>query len=174
MNLLVRTDIPPSAAVATVRSQISCRRQHQPVNEIQTAEELIDNSRAQPRFTMLLIGGFSGTALVLAIVGVYSVLSYSVGQRRQEFSIRLALGAHPTFCASSCGKVCCWRLVGILAGLGASLMMTRLLENVLYQDRLPRPCHFFLRRLSFLLVAALASYLPARRAMRVEPAETLR
>ena len=175
MNLLVRTDIPPGAAVATVRCPDRSRRRNQPVNEIQTAEDLIDNSRAQPRFTMLLIGGFSGTALVLAIVGVYSVLSYSVGQRRQEFGIRLALGAHRIdILRIVMRQGLLLALLGILAGLGTSLMMTRLLENVLYRTGSRDLATFVLVPVVFLGVAALASYLPARRAMKVEPVETLK
>jgi predicted permease len=175
MNLLVRTDVSPSAAVATVRNEIAAVDGNQPVNEIQTAEELIDSSRAQPRFTMLLIGGFSGTALLLAIVGVYGVLSYSIGQRRQEFGIRLALGAQR---ADIRGMVMrqgmMLALTGVAAGLVVALMMTRLLENVLYRTGARDLATFFFAPVVFLLVAALASYIPARRAMSVEPVETLR
>jgi putative ABC transport system permease protein len=175
MNLLVRTDVAPSAAVATVRNEIAAVDGNQPVNEIQTAEELIDSSRAQPRFTMLLIGGFSGTALLLAIVGVYGVLSYSIGQRRQEFGIRLALGAQR---ADIRGMVMrqgmMLALTGIAAGLVVALIMTRLLENVLYRTGARDLATFFFAPVVFLLVAALASYIPARRAMSVEPVETLR
>jgi putative ABC transport system permease protein len=175
MNLLVRTDVPPGTAVATVRSQIAAVDGNQPVNEIQTAEELIDNSRSQSRFTMLLIGGFSGTALVLAIVGVYGVLSYTVGQRRQEFGIRLALGAHRIdILRMVMRQGLLLALVGILAGLGASFMTTRLLGNVLYRTGARDAATFVLVPVVFLLAAALASYLPARRAMKVEPVETLK
>ena len=175
MNLLVRTDVASGAAIATVRSQIAAIDGNQPVNDIQSAEDLIDNSRAQPRFTMLLIGGFSGIAVVLAIVGVYGVLSYSVGQRRQEFGIRLALGAHPTDIQRMVMRQgLLLALVGILAGLGVALMMTSLLENVLYRTGSRDLATFVLTPIVFLLVAALASYLPARRAMRVEPVETLK
>jgi predicted permease len=175
MNLLVRTDIPPGAAIATVRNEIAAVDSNQPVNEIQTAEELIDTSRAQPRFTMLLIGGFSGTALLLAIVGVYGILSYSIGQRRQEFGIRLALGAQRADIRRLVMRQgLLLALAGIVAGLGVSLMMTRLLENVLYRIGSRDPATFVLAPVVFLLVAALASYLPARRAMKVEPVDVLR
>jgi ABC-type antimicrobial peptide transport system permease subunit len=175
MNLLVRTDIPPGAAITTVRNEIAAVDGNQPVNEIQTAEELIDTSRAQPRFTMLLIGGFSGTALLLAIVGVYGILSYSIGQRRQEFGIRLALGAQRADIRRLVMRQgLLLALAGIVAGLGVSLMMTRLLENVLYRIGSRDPATFVLAPVVFLLVAALASYLPARRAMKVEPVDVLR
>jgi putative ABC transport system permease protein len=175
MNLLVRTDVPTGTAVATLRSQIAAVDVNQPVNEIQTAEELVDNSRAQPRFTMLLIGGFSGTALVLAIIGVYGVLSYTVGQRRQEFGIRLALGAHRSDILRMVMRQGLWMaLAGIAAGLCAALIMTRLLENALYKTGSRDLATFVLAPVVFLLVAAFASYFPARRAMNVEPIETLR
>ena len=175
MNLLMRTDVAPAAAIATVRAQIAAVDGNQPVNEIQTAEELIDNSRAQPRFTMLLIGGFSGTALVLAVLGVYGVLSYSVGQRQQEFGIRLALGAQRTDIQRMVMRQgLLLALTGIVAGLCVAWMITRLLENVLYGTGSRDLATFAFTPVVFLLVAALASYLPARRAMNVEPVETLR
>jgi putative ABC transport system permease protein len=175
MNLLVRTDIPAATAIATVRAQIAAVDSNQPVDEIQTAEDLIDASRAQPRLTMLLIGGFSGTAFVLAILGVYGVLSYSIGQRRQEFGIRLALGAQRTDILHLVMRQgLLLALAGIFAGLGGALTMTRLLENVLYRTGSRDLATFVFAPVAFLLVAALASYLPARRAMKVEPVETLR
>jgi putative ABC transport system permease protein len=175
MNLLVRTDVPAAAAIATVRAQIAAIDSNQPVNEIETAEELIDASRAQPRLTMLLIGGFSGTALLLAILGVYGILSYSIGQRRQEFGIRLALGAQRADIQRMVMRQgLSLAMAGIVTGLGVALMMTRLLENVLYRTGSRDPATFVLAPVAFLSVAAIASYLPARRAMRVEPVETLK
>ena len=175
MNLLVRTDVPPAAAVATIRSQIAAVDGNQPVSEIQTAEDLVDSSRSQPRFTMLLIGGFSATALLLAIVGVYAVLSYSVGQRRQEFGIRLALGANRTDILRMVMRQGLFLVMaGIAAGLCVALIVTRLLENVLYRTGSRDPATFVVAPALFLLVAALACYLPARRATKVEPAEILK
>ncbi|HEY1577914.1 MAG TPA: FtsX-like permease family protein [Terracidiphilus sp.] len=175
MNLLVRTDLPPQDAIGTVSAQIAAIDPEQPLSDVQTAVELIDNARMQPRFMMLLLGGFSATALVLAIVGVYGVLSYAVAQRRQEFGIRVALGAHR-------GDILCMVMkqgmslaaLGIAIGICAALMLTKLLESVLYRTGTRDAATFIAAPILFFAVAALASYLPARRAMMVDPIETLR
>ncbi|MGA8090651.1 MAG: ABC transporter permease [Terracidiphilus sp.] len=175
MNLLVRTEVPPETAISTIRAQIAAVDSNQPVDEIRTADDLIGTSRAQPRFTMLLVGGFSATAFLLAIVGVYGVLSYSVGQRRQEFGIRLALGAHRSDILRIVMRQGMFLAAGgIVAGLCAALALTRFLEHVLYKTGSHDLATFFLAPIVFLLVAALASYLPARRAMKLEPVDILK
>jgi ABC-type antimicrobial peptide transport system permease subunit len=175
MNLLVRTDVPPQDVISAVRGQVSAIDTGQPVTDIQTAEDLIDKSRAQPRFTMLLLAGFSVTALLLAIIGVYGVLSFTVAQRRQEIGIRLALGADP---AGILRLVMRHGLslvaIGITAGLIAAFLLTRLLESVLYKTPVRDPVTFLVSPLILLGVAALASYVPARRAMKVDPVEALK
>jgi predicted permease len=175
MNLLVRTDARPTDAIAVIRSEIAAVDSAQPVNEIQTAEELVDSSRAQPRFAMLLVGGFSATAFLLAIVGVYGVLSYAVGQRTQEFGIRLALGANRTdILRMIMRQGLMLVLSGIVAGLCLALILTRFLENLLFDTGSRDLSIFVIAPVLFLLVAVPANYLPARRAMNVEPAATLR
>jgi len=175
MNLLVRTDLPTYDAVATIRAQISAVDSYQPITDVQTAEELMDSSRAQPRFTALLIGVFSATALVLAIIGVYGVLSYSVAQRRQEFGIRLALGAHRAdIVRMVLRQGMSLAVSGIAVGLFAALMVTRLLQSTLYETGSRELTTFVMAPLIFLAIAMPASYLPARRAVRVDPAVTLR
>jgi putative ABC transport system permease protein len=175
MNLLVRTDIPPASAVAAVRAQIAAVDSNQPIDAIQTAEDLIGTSRAQPRFTMLLVGCFSATALLLAVVGVYGVLSYSVGQRRQEFGIRLALGAHRSDILRIVMRQAMFLATcGIVAGLCTALALTRFLQHVLFKTGSHDLATFLLSPLLFLCVAAIASYLPARRAMKFEPVEILK
>jgi putative ABC transport system permease protein len=175
MNLLVRTAITPESLASSVRAQVVSLDPEEPVMNIQTADHLLDDARAQPRFTMMLVGAFSATALVLAVIGIYGVLSYSVAQRRQEFGIRLALGA---------GGADILQLVvrqglllataGISIGLMAALLLTRLMSSMLYKVSTRDLTTFVLTPLAFLAIALLASYLPARRATKVDPIEALR
>ena len=175
MNLLVRTAVAPQSITSAVRAQIAMVDPEQPVDKIQTVDELIDSSRAQPRFTMLLVGTFSATALALAVIGIYGVLSYSVAQRRHEFGIRLALGAE---------RADILRLVvrqgfmlagvGVAIGLIVALLLTKLMSSMLYKVGARDLTTFVLTPLVFFGIALLASYLPARRAMKVDPMEALK
>jgi putative ABC transport system permease protein len=175
MNLLVRTDLPPQDAIESIRAQVAAIDPSQPLSDVQTAAELIDTSRAQPRFMMFLLGGFSATALVLAVVGIYGVLSYTVAQRRQEFGIRVALGADPgDILRMVMRQGLLLAVAGIAAGLFTALMLSKLLESVLYRTSSHDFATFFLAPILFLVIAIVASYLPARRAMKVDPVETLR
>ncbi|MFZ3339460.1 MAG: ABC transporter permease [Terriglobales bacterium] len=175
MNLLVRTAVPPEGLISAVRAQIAAVDPDQPVTHVQTADELMDNSRSQPRFTMLLLAVFSATALALAVIGIYGVLSYSVAQRRQEFGIRLALGAAR---ADILRMVVRQGLIlaafGIGFGLLASIALTRLMSSMLYKVGTMDLATFILTPALFLGVALLASYAPALRATRVNPVEALK
>ena len=175
MNLLVRTAVPPLNLAPAVRAQIAEIDPDQPVTGVQTADSLLDHGRAQPRLTMVLLGIFSVTALALAAIGLAAILAWSVVQRRQELAIRLALGAER--------RDILWLIVrhgltltvaGIALGVIAGLGLTRLMASVLYQTSAYDLSAFALAPLLFLAVAALASYLPARRAARVDPIESLR
>jgi putative ABC transport system permease protein len=175
MELLVRTTVSPQSLTSAVHAQISAVDPDQPITNIQTVDDLIDSSRAQPRFTMLLLGIFSISALALAGIGIYGVLAYSVAERRHELGIRLALGAE---------RADILRLVvrqglmlatgGIAVGLIAALLLTRLMSSLLYRVSTRDLTTFALTPLVFLCIALLASYLPARRATKVDPAEALR
>jgi putative ABC transport system permease protein len=175
MNLLVRTMVPPQSITSAVRAQISAVDPDQPVAGIQTVDQIVDSSLAQPRFTMLLFGVFSATALVLSVIGIYGVLAYWVAQRRYELGIRLALGAQRAdILRIVVRQGFMLSIVGIGIGLMAALLLTRLMSSLLYKVGALDLTTFAVAPLVFLGVALLASYLPARSAMRVDPAEALR
>lgn len=175
MNLLVRTAVPPETMISQIRAQISSVDPDQPVTSILTVEQLMDNSRTQPRFMMLLLGVFSLTALALAVVGIYGVLAYSVAQRQHELGIRLALGA---------GTSDILRLVvrqglllagsGVVVGLIAAFLMTKLMSSLLYKVGTHDGVTFVVVPLLFLGIGVLTSYVPARRATKVDPIEAMR
>jgi putative ABC transport system permease protein len=179
MNLLVRTATDPHGMVSAVRAQIAAIDADQPVTSIQTVDELMDGSRARPRLVLLLLGVFSAAALVLAIIGIYGVLAYSVAQRRQELGIRLALGAEKShilrlvvgygLTLAGVGIV-----IGLVFALALSWIMASLLSGVLYKISARDLTTFAVAPVVFLLIALVASYLPARRATQVDPNEALR
>jgi putative ABC transport system permease protein len=129
----------------------------------------------QQRMVMALLGGFAGVALLLAALGIYSVLSYSVGQRRREFGVRVALGAQPADVVRLVvGGGARLAMVGIAVGLVAALLLTRLMIDLLFGVPAADPITF--GAVSALLVATslVACYVPARRAIRVNPVDVLR
>ena len=175
MNLLVRTMVPPESMTSGIRAQIAAVDPDQPVTGIQTVDELMDASLSQPRFIMLLLSIFSGTALALAVIGIYGVLAYSVTERQHELGIRMALGAprgDVLRLVVRQGLVLAGAGVGI--GLIAALLLTRLMSSMLYKVGARDLPTFALAPLVFLSSALLASYLPARRAAKLDPIETLR
>ena len=179
MNLLVRTATDPHGMVSAVRAQIAAIDSDQPVTNIATVDELMDGSRAQPRFILMLLGVFSAAALVLAIIGIYGVLAYSVAQRRQELGIRLALGAEKSdilrlvvgYGLTLAGAGI---MIGLVFALALSWVMASVLSAVLYKISTHDLTTFVIAPATFLIIALLASYLPARRATQVDPNEALR
>lgn len=179
MNVLVRTANDPHGMVSAVRGQISAIDADQPVTNIQTISELMDGSLAQPRFMMLLLGVFSAVALVLAMVGIYGVLAYSVAQRRQELGIRMALGASKsdilrlvveygfTLAAAGIG-------IGLVLSMALSWILASMLHGILYHVSTRDLTTFVLAPMAFLIIALFASYMPARRAIEVDPNEAVR
>jgi putative ABC transport system permease protein len=175
MHLVVRTAGDPRTFVSAVRRRVLALDPDQPVTAIHTMDEILETAAAQPRFTTSLLGALSGTALLLAIVGIYGVISYSVSERTQEMGIRLALGAERTdILRLVLGQGLALALGGIAIGLAASLALTRLLASMLYRVSATDPMTFVGGSLLFALIALVASYIPARRATRVDPMVALR
>jgi putative ABC transport system permease protein len=175
MNLLVRTNAGPLRLASAVRAQISAVDPDEPVMNVRTVDDLMDDSRAQPRFTMLLLGIFSATAFLLAAIGIYGVLAYSVAQRRHELGICLALGAgRGDILGLVVRQGLTLALAGIAIGLAAAPFLTRLMASMLFEVGERDLTTFVLAPLVFLAAALLASLLPARRATKVDPMEALR
>ncbi len=175
MNLIVRTEGDPHRFATAIRGSVLATDRDQPVTQVRTMEEVLDDAAAQPRFTTVLLGALSGTALLLALVGIYGVIAYSVAERTGEMGVRIALGAQRAdilrlVLRQGLGVV----LSGIAVGLAVSLALTRLLASQLYHISPTDPPSFFGSAALFVVVAALASYVPARRAMRVDPILALR
>jgi putative ABC transport system permease protein len=175
MNLLVRTAVEPHQLVAAVRQQIHGIDQDQPVTDVQSLEELVNTSHAQPKLMMSLLAVFSSIALVLVVVGIYGVIAYSVAQRKRELGIRLALGAGKSdILQLVVGQGVILAVTGTVIGLAGAVLLTRFIATLLYKVDVWDFATFALSPLLFLLIALFASYLPARRATRVHPTEALR
>jgi len=175
MTMMVRTTVDPLSLVSAVRRRISEKDSEEPLFDVQTMDRRVTDSVAGRRFSMLLLGVFAGLALVLASVGIYGVISYTATQRTHEIGIRMALGAERAdVLRMVVGHGLRLSLIGIGAGLAAALGLTRLMSSMLFGVR---PTDFgTFAAVSLLLagVAALASYVPARRATRVDPIIALR
>ena len=174
MNLVVRTPGDPLALVRAVRQQVHALDPEIPLAHIRTMDDVVSNSIARQRFSMLLLGGFGVLALVLSVVGIYGVVAQLVAARRQEFGVRAALGATP----GTLVRMSLWdgmRQTGIGLAIGAvvALMLTQLMRGMLYGVSPTDPVTFTMALLLTGLVAMAASYLPARRAGRVDPASEL-
>jgi putative ABC transport system permease protein len=172
--LSVRTTLDPHSLASALRAQIAAADPDQPVTNIQTMEERLQSASASPRFTMLLIGAFSATAFILAAIGIYGVIAYSVAQRTQEFAIRIALGAERAdILRLVIGHGLALTLAGIAIGLAGSIALTRMISAMLYQTSATDLATFATSAAIFLAVAFIASYLPARRATRIDPTDAL-
>jgi putative ABC transport system permease protein len=160
-----------------IRNQMRAIEPNEPVNRVDPLEERLSNSRAVAgrRFQMLLFGVFAGLALVIAAVGIYGVISYAVSQRTQEIGVRMALGAQ----AGDVLRLVIWRgmsltLIGVALGVATALALTRVMKNLLFNVSATDPATFALIALLLVGVAFIASYVPARRATKVDPLIALR
>ncbi|HXW92458.1 MAG TPA: ABC transporter permease [Terriglobales bacterium] len=175
MSVVVRTAIDPQAMVPSLRKQVQSLDKDLPLLHVETLDEYVDDSIADTRFEAILLATFAALALVLTAVGLFGVISYTVVQRTRETGIRLALGAEPRAIAGMIVKNgVLLASVGVGIGLGAAFLLTRLLRSLLYGVSPLDPPTFFGVPIALLATAVLASYIPARRAAKVDPVVALR
>ena len=175
MTLVARSSIDPAQLSAAMRGHILALDRNQPVSEVRTMSEVVARSIAQQRFYMLLLALFAVMALVLAAVGIFGVMSYSVTERTREIGIRMALGAQTRdVLRYVVGQGMMLTLAGVAIGLVGSFLLTRLMTNMLYEVDAFDPATFAAISLLLALVAFVACYIPARRATKVDPMVALR
>jgi putative ABC transport system permease protein len=175
MSVVVRTIHAPATFTGPVKKAIASALPDWPVSGFQNMEEVVRGSTGARRFPMLLLSVFSVVALVLAAVGIVGVVSHSVAQRTHEIGLRMALGAGTVDVLRLVvsGNML-WVLGGLAAGLAGSAGLTRLASGMLYQVRPLDPGVIGTVSVLLATVALLASYLPARRAARIDPMSALR
>ena len=175
MNLILRTAGDPKNLITPVRLQIARLDSDLPPTNVQTLDELLAEASSRPRMLMLLLAGFAGFAFVLAIVGLYGAISYSVAQRTQEMGVRVALGAtRADVLRLVLGQGAFITSVGIGIGVLCSLLLTGAMEKLVYGISTADPLTFCAVSALFMAAALIASYVPARRAMRVDVLHALR
>jgi putative ABC transport system permease protein len=175
LYLAVRTGGDPSGLAASVRDAIRSVDKDLPVFRVMAMERLVSDSLAQRRFAMFLFGVFAALALVLAVVGLYGVMSYMVTQRTHEIGLRMALGAQARdILRMVVGQGMLLVVVGLVLGLIGAFALTHLMSSLLYGVSASDPLTYVAIALLLAAVAFLASYIPARRAMRVDPMVALR
>ncbi len=179
---------PPSSAMLAVRTvgdphgltkdalrQVQRLDRDLGIAEVRTMDELVEAQVGQRRLLMLLLGSFAGVALLLAVIGIYGVIAYSVAQRTQEVGIRRALGAQQgDILRLVIGEGLVFAAAGVAAGVGGAFALTRVMKTMLYHVSATDPATFVGIALLFLAVSMAASYIPARRAARIDPMDALR
>jgi predicted permease len=175
VDLVVRTALPPDGLAAAVRAVLRPIDPSLPAPEFRTLQELVDKAASPRQFLVLLLAGFAGFALLLASLGIYGVISYSVNQRAQEIAIRMALGAQATdlqrqILLQTLGLAA----LGVVVGTGASWALARAVSGLLFGVTSTDPVTFLGMALVLTTAAVIAGYLPARRASRIDPMAALR
>jgi len=175
MFVVVRTDADPLAMSATIRRTVAAIDPEQPVSDMRSMDQRLSASLASRRFNMLLLLLFAGIALALSAIGIYGVVAYAVTERTHELGVRLALGAQRRDVVRMVvGRGLALATIGAFVGAAAALPVTRLMSGLLYGVTPTDPVTFAAVALLLLLVASAASWLPARRAVRVDPVTALR
>ncbi|HEX8686692.1 MAG TPA: FtsX-like permease family protein, partial [Pyrinomonadaceae bacterium] len=174
-NFVVRTTVEPTSLSPAVKQQLAELDAALPLSRISTMEEVAARSIASQRFNMLLLGSFAVLGLLLAAVGIYGVMSYTVAQSTREIGIRMALGAQArSVLRLVAGQGMILTIIGMFIGIAASLALTRLMEGLLFGVSTTDPVTFALYSIILAAVALVACLIPARRATKVDPLVALR
>ena len=174
-SYIVRTQVEPMSLAAAVRTEIRALDASIPIRNMQTMDDILAGSVGPARWSMTLLGLFAAMALVLAGVGIFGLLSFTVAQRTRELGIRMALGAAPRAVRLMVlGQGMVLTITGVILGIGGALALTRLMSSMVYGVRTTDPLTYGVVAVVLVGVAALASYLPARRATQVSPLVALR
>jgi putative ABC transport system permease protein len=174
-NLFIRTIGSPTSLAGSVRTLVHSLRSDQPIDLMQTMNDALFRALAPRRLSLVLVGSFAGLALLLSAIGIFGMIAYAVSQRTHEFGVRMALGAQrQDVLQLVLGDGLKIVAAGVFVGIGASFALTRFMRSLLYAVGPDDPLTFAVIPLLFALVALLACYIPARRAMRVDPMVALR
>jgi ABC-type antimicrobial peptide transport system permease subunit len=177
-KIVVRTPLDVATMIPTIKAAVYGGSSDETVYDVHTMQEIVSESMSSQRFPLILLATFAGLALLLASVGIYGVVSYSVSQRVHEIGVRMALGAEKrNIFRMVVGHGLRIALVGLAIGAIGALILTRLLSSfsqLLYGVGTNDPATFIVVSLVLTIVAVLACYIPARRAMRVDPMVALR
>jgi putative ABC transport system permease protein len=175
MTIVVRTTVEPQSLATAAQETVRSLDRNLPVSNVVTMEQVIADTLWQPRFNLQLIGIFAALAMTLAAIGLYGVMSYSVAQRTREVGLRMALGAkRRDVLKLVVGQGMGLALAGVALGLLASLALTRLMENLLFEVSATDFSTFAVIAVLLTLVALVACWMPARRATKVDPMVALR
>lgn len=175
MYVVVRTNGEPAAITGLLRNEVTAIDQNQPISSVLTMEERISDSVAPRRFNMFLLTLFATLAVLLAAVGIYGIMAFSVAQRTHEIGVRMALGARNSdVFRMVMQNGFLLTLLGVALGLAVSFAATRLLRSLLFEVSATDPTIFLVEATLLVAVSLLACYIPARRATKVDPLEALR
>jgi putative ABC transport system permease protein len=175
MSFVAQATSNPTNLAPEIRNAVLAVDPALPIYDVKTMEAVIANSTLDRRLNLILLSIFAALALILAIVGIYGVMSYSVAQRTQEIGVRMALGARPLdILKLIIGEGAALTMIGVGVGLICAFGLTRLMSSLLYGVSANDPITFLLLSLLLIVVALFASYLPARRATRVDPTKAIR
>ncbi len=173
--LALRTVANPLSFTRAVSEQVRTLDRDQSIGPVRTMEELVEAQVGNRRLLLILLGSFALVALLLALIGIYGVIAYSVAQRVQEVGIRRALGARQSdILGLILGQAIVLAVAGVAVGIGGAIALTRVMKTMLFQVSATDPLTFVAIASLFLFVALAASYIPARRAARIDPMAALR